>query len=594
MLNETDIAELIKKALAEKIPNWEKDYCANICKKLQVHTKGLLFSKVDTLFPNEAPESKNHCVNTYEPITKGSAGKAISNITRIFTNSGFSVSASDNTLEFINEETFEGENIFSFFVKNWIKKGIETDPNALCACYPKEYTDTYGGSIICFINHEFLKANTKDYILFVSEHESEKEYSLVDSVVKKEVFYDANINNINSKSVVEKTYNQQVKCTIKKEILHLFTADFLIRLELINSKYEYEIFEFDSEIKSIPAFALSAVPLFNKINESFLEPFIPFANLCLLQHRNHRAVDLMFSYPRMSEIQTSCDNIGCSDGQVQDLKDPSIQHSCSRCKGSGFLTVQSPYKTYQKRIDTGLTDPEMMKLLLGADPVKFHTPDTSILNYSKDSWMDYLQKAEEAIFIQQKQATGNVESFKSKEIDKEAEYAWYQNIAKALNTDLKKAIQSFECFLNTSPITVALEQPISLAIVTESEAFTTLDSILAGDAPVFLKAQHVDNFISKFISKSNPVVKAVKVLKAIDPLFFYNNKELQNFKSNNIISVDAWAIHVYSYSVLMQMYDADKMLFDKEEKTIITDVLAAIKLLVPVQSVSLKDKLLVA
>jgi hypothetical protein len=79
MLSDEEIVKLLKVAYESKLPVWKVDYMAGICKNLQVHTKGLLFSKVDTLFPNEHPDSKAHCINTYEPITKGSIWKAMSN-----------------------------------------------------------------------------------------------------------------------------------------------------------------------------------------------------------------------------------------------------------------------------------------------------------------------------------------------------------------------------------------------------------------------------------------------------------------------------------------------------------------------------------
>lgn len=206
---------------------------------------------------------------------------------------------------------------------------------------------------------------------------------------------------------------------------------------------------------------------------------------------------------------------------------------------------------------------------MASDPVTFHTPDVAILNYSKESWKEYLSLAEEAVFVQQKKMTGNVETEESKRIDKEAEYSWVQNISRALNNDLMRAIQAVEDMSNSNPVDVSVEQPISFAMVTESEAFDALDTIISSDAPVFVKSQQVENFVSKFVSKSSPVVKALRILKMIDPLYLYSNKDVQTFKSNNVASVDAWTMHVYAYVVLMQLYESDKLLFDKNEDVII-------------------------
>lgn len=595
MLDETRIVQLLKQAYESKLPAWKSDYTARICKNLQVHTKGLLFSKVDTLFPHEHPDSKAHCINTYEPITKGSIWKAINNIIRIFSSSSFTVTASDNALEFVNESNFDGKNLFSFFLDKWTQNAIAEDPNSLIAVYPQEYLNDYPGDMVRFIKNQYngsvgtsgatgstglIKHVSKDMVVFISEAESEKEYIVNNTIVKRELFFDPKINNINGCSIVEQTYNQQVQVKILKAVYHIFTPEYFIRFMAVSDKeFDYDIYYYKSPIQ-ICAFPVTGVNQVNDINVSFVDFFIPFGNLALLQHRNHRAVDLMFSYPRMSEIQTPCDNSSCNDGFVKGI-DPNTgliigDVACSRCRGSGFITIQSPYKVYQKRIDTGLNDPEAIKQLLATAPVDFHTPDVGILDYSKNSWKEYLSMAEEAVFIQQKQMTGNIESALAKQIDKEGEYSWIQNISKALNADLAKVIQCIENHISAIPVQVSLEQPISFAVVTESEAFDALNIILSSPASIIIKTNQVENFINKFVSKSSPIVKAIKVLKFVDPLLFYSTIDIQIFKSNNVVTTEAWTTHVYAYSILMQMYEADKTLFDKEEQAIADMVIAKI------------------
>lgn len=576
-LSDEEIVKLLKTAYESKLPQWKVDYMASICKNLQVHTKGLLFSKVDTLFPNEHPDSKAHCINTYEPITKGSIWKAINNIGRIFSNSSFAISTSDSTLESINEANFNGKNLFSFFLEKWTENAIATDPNALCAVYPEEAVES---DTIRFVRNEHIRHVSKDMVVFISEVESEKTYSVQDTVVKREVFIDPDVKGgINARSVVERTYNQQLVVNITKPVWHVFTKEQFIRFSLVDGstqgnagQFEYEVYPFSKPFDYPPAFELTAVKLMLDINESFVSPFIPFGNLALLQHRNHRAVDLMFSYPRMSEIQTPCDNLACNDGIVRDANGK--ETSCSRCKGSGFVTVQSPYKVYQKKIDTGLSDADTIKNLLAAAPVDFHTPDVAILEYSKDSWKGYLSMAEEAVFIQQKQKTGNVESGKAKEIDKESEYSWIQNISKAFNNDLTRVVQVKEWYYGGNA-TVSIEQPQSFAIVTETEAFETLSVIIESDAPVFIKAQKVENFVHKFVSKSSPILKALRVLKLVDQLLFYSQKDVQIFKSNGVVTPEAWTVHVYAYGTLMNLYAENPQLFEQEDSEVVKKVLEA-------------------
>lgn len=560
---------------------------ARICKNLQVHTKGLLFSKVDTLFPHEHPDSKIHCINTYEAITKGSIWKAINNVIRIFSNSSFNVSASDSTIEFINNTNFTEQNLFSFFLEQWSHTGVATDPNALYAVYPPEYIKDSGGDMIRFISSQFIMMVENDMVVFKSEEESETRKSLQDDIVKRVVFNDPKApGGVNACSIVEKTYNQRVHCEITKAVYHVFTKTHFIRFTAeADNVFDYVVYEFKTPMDLIPAFPISAVKLQYEINESFVNNFIPFGNLALLQHRNHRAVDLTFSYPRMSEIQTPCTNLTCEDGKIliPGFNDgPDTIHDCGLCHGSGFITAQTPYKIYKKTIDTGLSDPETIKNLLATDPVSFMTPDVAILTYSKDSWKSYLSMAEEAVFVQQKQITGNIEAAKSKELDKEGEYSWVLNISKALNKDLRNTIQCIENYTQSNPVEIGVEQPISFAVVTETEAFEALDIIIGSQAPVFIKAQQVEGFLQKFVSKSSPIVKAINILKVIDPLLFYSTGDISSFKSNNAITVETWTLHIYAYPVLLKLYQADKKLFDKGDADIINLISAEIDKLKPV------------
>lgn len=590
-LQEQEIRKIIKQVESGNIPDWKKTYCKRLCENLQVHTKGLIFSKVNTLFPNEHPDSKDHCVGTYEPITKGSVWKGINDIIRIFSNSGFSFSASTETIQFVQDNNFEDDNLFNWFIEKWNEWAVATDSNAWCAVYPPEYTELRGGDLIRFVKNEHLCFESDDMVAFVSEEESQTESTLVDSEVNTEIFPDKSIGRMNSRSIVNKTYNQKISVTVKVKTYHVFRKDAFIRLYKENASdqsYTYEIFYF-SENDMIHAFPVGGSELYPGINESFVAPFIPFGNKCILAHRNHNAVDLMFSYPRMSEVETPCD-AGCAENDEKVFM--LGNHVCHKCNGSGYITVQSPYKVYRKRLEVGLNDPDVIRTALGTPPVEFYTPDVGILTYSKDNWKDYLRMAEEAIFVVTKKFSGDAESADAKRIDNENKYSWLANISKVFFSCLRKVVQSIEDYIVPSPVEVSIEAPTSFAILTESEAFATLNMILISNAPVFVKAQQIENFVSKFVSKSSPVIKALRILKRIDPLLFYSNGEVQTFKSNSTIKLETWTNHIYAYPVLMQMYEEDKQLFEKSDKAIITELTSKIDELRPEVMTDLKSNIL--
>lgn len=587
-----EIQSLIKLSEQARIENWRKDYYKRIADNLQVHTKGQLFSKIATLFPNENPASTAHCINTYEPITKSSIWKGINNIIRIFNNSSFTVNVSDASREWLNGFTYEGNNLFGFFLEQWVTKCIGEDPNGLIVVYPIDYAIERGISPIQFVRSDFIKAREKDFITFTSELDSTIEYNTVSQTTHREIFYDPKIDGLNGITEVKSTYNLKVEPKVVRRVYHTFTKlGFLKYEEAGNGQYNFEYHGFPNEMSFIPVFSGGGQEIENDVFDSFVGPFVPFGNLCLLQHRNHRAVDLMFSYPRMSEIQTPCDH--CTAGYnpcPPSEKYPDGKMPCGYCKSSGYVTVTSPYKVIQRKYDP---EDQGQNKHLQTPAVEFYSPDVGILSYSKDAWRDYLKMAESAIFVQQKVMTGQVQSAESKGIDLEELYAWLYNISKVFYDRLRLVLQAIEEYINPSPLLVSVEIPYSFAILTEAEAFEALNTIINSEAPVFVKANEVENFVNKFVSKGSPVVRALQILKKVDLLLFYSNKDAQTFKSNNVINPDLWTRHVLAYPVLVRMYESDKQLFEKEDEAIITALEAELDKLMPKQQeVNLRDQLL--
>lgn len=577
---------LIQAARDNKIPKWKLEWFKRVATNLQVHTKGQLFTKVNTLFPNEHPDSKRHCIDTYEPITRGSIWKGINNLSRIFSNSSFSINTGDDLQAWLHEYTFEGQNALTYFVDLWTSKAIAEDPNGLFVIYPPDYAEERGMCPLQFVRSEFRHAEGKlpdgtEYIAFTSEHDSEVTYQVEADGVTRELFYDETIERVNGRNVVQTTYNQRIGVKVKKRVLHLVTRNGILvyAADMRANMAEWEAYQFPDELSGLPVFAgggnvseKTDTPLY----ESFVSPFQPFGNLAIIQHRNHRAVDLQFSFPRMAEIQTPCDNLGCAGGIVKGPAteaQPDGKFNCHRCGGSGWVTVQSPYKSYSRRYDPNDTgNNEHLKIA----PVEFFSPDVGIVNYSKEAWKDYLKLAEEAIFVTQKVYTGNVQSEESKRLDLDDQFSWLLGVSKTFYNNLRIFLQALEDYLERNPSTCTVERPYSFAILTEEQAFLALNSILTSDAPVFVKGNQVENFVNKFVSKSSPVVKALAVLKQYDLLLFYSLAEVQAFKAANTITQEMWTRHVLAYPLLLRLYQQDHNLFDQEVAAIMDELDAEI------------------
>ncbi len=569
-MDEQQIIEFIKLILNAKLPQWWKDYAGQIAYNLQVHTKGLMFDKVTGLYPHEHPDSQRHCIQSYESITKGSIWKAINNIIRVFNNSSYKIEVSDKAKELLQQYSDKEGSFFSEFLEDWIRYAVATDPNGICVVYPPDYSeDLY--RYVCY--NDLVMQPTDEVLIFVSQEESKKEYVYCDEQYAKEIFFDDTLDgHPNVRHHVIKTYNRRLEVKYINKVYHVFTKTHFVRIfkdDPGQQQWQYTIYPFDYEQDSLPYFENGGVEIEYDVYESFVQSFVPFGNLALMSHRNQRATDLMYSYPRMSEVQSECDMCN-GQGQVQCATtiNPSGFQICQKCKGSKWISIQSPYKVYSKRQNSFDTDGK----IFSTPSVEFYTPPTGIIDYNNKQWQQYLAQAEEAVFVQQKIETGNVEAAKSKEIDREGLYSWLANISKVLYGNLKMFLQYTENYVNASPVTVAVEQPNSLAILTESEAFDALNIMLGSNAPVPIKANQIDNFVNKFISESSPVKRALHILKKFDLLLYYSNEDVMALKGQGTVSANMVQQHTLAYPVLIQMYELDKTLFDKEDEQIIVEL----------------------
>jgi hypothetical protein len=562
-MDEQIIADIVKQIQESKMPEWWLNYAGQIAYNLQVHTKGLMFDKITGLYPNEHPDSQKHCINSYESITKGSIWKSINNIIRVFNNSSYNVNISDKTKKAL--EDYDGS-LFSQFLEDWIRYAVADDPNGICVTYPLGYTD----DLYRYICHKELVKVSDDILIFISAEESEVKIEMSDVEYGKDIFIDytyAAEGQPNVRHTTTRTFNRRLEKKIINPVYHVFTKTHFIRFfktQAGDKEFQYEYIQFPKELPSLPYFENGGVEIEEEIYESFIQAFIPFGNLALMSHRNHRAVDLMFSYPRMSEVQQPCDE--CSGrGETHCTTSTTGWETCKTCKGSKYVTIQSPYKTYRKVQDSFDTDNKVFS----TPSVEFYSPDSAILDYSKNQWKDYLAEAEAAVFVQQKTDTGNTEAAKSKEIDREELYSWLANISKVLYNNMEMFLQYLENYINSSPIKVSIEAPYSFAILTESEAFAALDTMLASNSPIPIKANQVDSFVNKFISESSPVKRALTILKKFDLLLYYSNDEVSNLKGQGTVSAVMVQNHTLAYPVLVQMYELDNNLFDLTDDQII-------------------------
>lgn len=584
--------DIVSFAITAKLPEWQGKLFKQNREAVQVHSQGQLFYKIDRLFPNEHSESKKHRVLSFESITEPSFDKAANNINRIFKNSSYTVEASEKTLQFAREDGFEGQNLFNWFLDNWTKWALKEDPNSRIVVYPLEYATEKGIHPIVFVPSDRIKFIDAETFVFISD-ESDITVQLQETRLSREVFLDQTLGGkMNARTIAENTFTPVLVETITRYVYHVFqkgegiyrieqtkqgnTTDWTIELIKINSK------------DFLPVTEVGGSKGRYQIYKSFLHAFVPFANLALLQHSQHTAVNFTFSFPRMSEIQTPCSNPHCREGYVYlDDKDET-KEKCKTCNGSAYTTNQTPYKVYTKRYDPQGVDGG--DKYLEVPDVQFYTPDTAILDYSKNEWKDYLAMAEKAVYIQQKVETGNVESAKSKDLDREDFYSFLSKIGHTYYGKLRFVLQCLENEISSQKNQVGVNEPFSFAILTEGEAFDALQKILGSSVPVMIKANQVDAFINKFVSQSSPIRKFIDVLKLVDPLLYYSPAEITSFRTTGAVLDEAVSIHVFAFPVLQQMFFKDTELSLQDAESIANKLTTELAQYKPKPVQTIKDK----
>lgn len=546
--NAKDLTDRLVKGIGVEIADYQQFYFKKLKTELQVHTMGKLFDKTLTLFSNEDPESAKFVLNSYEAITKGSIWRGIDQLSRIFNNSGFQVIGDAETIAKLNEVNF-----FSDYVNEFINITTAKDPNSIQVWYKK----ADGNWESRFVETQFIKVINKHEIAFIVPEESEYKLTReVDSIGRLVNTYD------NQGKRIVNSYFEGVKYEFGAKVKYVYiNNNQYIEILAKNETAELTFTQFNQPLNSPYTFT-GVDKLEEGVYNSPVSSFIPFGNHALIQHRTYRSVEALFGYPRMSEIELPCDH--CVGGQeVCDPCDefPEGVKPCTKCGGSGHYSLQSSFKIYKRKLF-----PDAPELNANIKPVEFFTPDIGILQYNADAWQKTIALGEDAIYVQRRLATGNVESAEAKEKQMESMYAWLGRISSVIYDNIQKAIDNFSIIHNTGQVSV--QQPMSYAIISEMEAFGYLNTIVSTDAPLFIKTTHIENFLNKYISKTSPVIKIVDILKRIDPFVFYSSKDLQTMSDSGVISDMDWRVHNYAFPILNQLYTRNPDLLDQEPDVI--------------------------
>jgi hypothetical protein len=433
----------------------------------------------------------------------------------------------------------------------------------------------------------FVKYKCNDFILFLDIDSTPHNITALNEL--KEF----NTLNIDSKGrrIKSQSYLPRVQYDYIAEKVYYYIDKFnILKITKSNNETSIEVVKtFAKELKSRPYSYTGTEEVYEGIYHSPINPFIAWANIALIEHRTFRAVSSLYAYPRMIESESACDEAGCMTGIVECAiteENPTGKEPCKRCKGTGKLSLQSPYNIYKFKQDEN--NPNALNI---KPVIEFITPDIGILEYNSKAYLQSLAKAEEALYIQQNKQTGNVESAKARELQLSEMYAWLNRLADYFYSNLKDSIQILHEMEGASEM-VSIEKPISFAILNELEAFELLQSIVNSAAPNILKSSQIEGFLNKYTSKSNPLIKQMEVLKNVDPFVFYSNNDFEAQYGSNLINEEMAFTHVNAYPLLSRMIAIEPELLKADTPYIVKKLNEEINKIMPKNP--LKEKVNIA
>lgn len=558
LYTEDNIKELYKMVNGGVIDARLGKLYAQIKKNIEVHTKGHLFDKVIKNFPNEAPEAQKQVISNYEPITKSGAWKGIDNIARIFGSTQFNVTASDTLIKQIASSKF-----YADYNNQWIYKSVASDPNSKAVWYNKD-----GRWTINLIPTEFIKIQNKNEIAFIDLENSE--YTITED-------RETQLSKLVGDGCCAETYYRAEKYNFTRTAYVYISKEQYITISEVkgdknNLSIEANIINFKRPLSVAPYADTGVEMVSNGALHSPINAYLPFGNLALIKHRGFINAHNLFAYPRMEEVELPCEDcnqIGtipcdCSGEDKCGSCNHQRERACPTCKGTKYVSIQSLFKIYKRRIN-GL-DTNMPNDYPSA---KFITPDVGIFEYMNRTWQEMLDRAERALYVQKQEDGGVAVSAEAREKMYQGMYSWLMRIANKYYSNLEHTLQILED-INGTGVNVEIEKPISYAIIGEMEGLNILNSIVIGDAPLFIKHSQVDNFIGRYFSAGNPIHKIVKVLKEVDIFSLYSSKDMSVMGAYGDLQDRHRVIHSYAYPLLMQLMAKDDEIKMLEVKEIVT------------------------
>lgn len=490
---------------------------------MKVHTRGDVPHKlIEQVFPNEPKEFHDFRINNYRPITKGSMLRAVSDLHSFLHDANYDYTISDILQDYLKTKVFsvnERENLdyWQYLSKLVLRRMIE-DPNGLLVWLPSDIIASNSKveveplMVECYDIHTL----TSEAVCYLSEEKSEVIVS--------------------------------GKREMKGKVYHLFTNDAFFKVEQFGEQTEQKyqlIFIYKHDIGTPPVIVFGGEEI-NGYFESYFAGFLPFANEAIIQFQQHQVSMLRCGFPHIEEAVSDCNATGCDGGRVFD-RDNDVWNSCHKCSGTGKLVLRSPLGTYQRSTQRGLLEGDTVD---NTPMVRFHAPDTAILNVQREAYKDYLEAAEKALSLNP--PVDIAQSGIAKEYDRQEKYAMKVKISNNYFDNIYfNSLWFIEKYRNISnPIQPVIFKPTDFDIETEADLLNKMKELNESKAPTPFIVESIKSLARKSFSNSEIIQKVIDVISDYDVLFGIDEEAISLKMASGIVDNITAIKHTYAYKVI--------------------------------------------
>ena len=516
-------------------------------KAMSVHVYGdNPFYLLERTRPREDPEVKAYRIENYEPTTKAGSDKSIDIVGKIFNPTLYSIrwQKESDQVENLKKYTLDyypGYNSIMTFNKDVVLRKMIADPNGIMVVKPEYIPENDAekvSPVVLLYGSECVYYYDRDHYLIYIKTE-EKDVMVYNGTRKEKVF---------QFEYYDKLWYRRFYAFYDKESDRVITEEIEV--------YQHGFGE-------IPAWQLRgksrSMDNGDIIFESYFSSALPHWNLAVIHESDLLGAYINHMHPQKYELAEECAYEFPWDGSHYPCRAGKVKYpiagkgltemECPSCKGSGLVTVKSPYGAYQftkQKIDEASTG--------GLMPVGYIEIQTEATKMLEERTNEMVRKGMWAINMDIEDKVGENQSGVAKVIDRSAQYDTLYTISCVMfDVHVNNEFYFINKYMNGVEASAAREEdddnlpqvnkPVMFDIATVSELINNFSiASKSGLDRNFLRVKQIE-ILSRDMTTNPDMKEYLIMIINLDPLYGFTQEEISAAVMGGVVRREDWAIH---------------------------------------------------